>query len=55
VVGNTKVVVVARLLGVVMEGVDVRTRVEEAAVVDVDTEVGTADAVAFFAIALDAP
>lgn len=57
VVGSTKVVVVVGLLGAAIEGVDVGATVEGAAVVDVDVDVedGCADAVAFFAIALDSP
>ena len=50
VVGSMKVVVVAGLLGVVIEEPD-----EGAALVDVGADVGSADAVAFFAIALDSP
>jgi len=55
VVGSTKVVVVGGLLGVVIEGVVVGATVEGVAVVDVGAEIGSAEAVEFFAIALDPP
>jgi len=56
VVGGTNVVVVVGgLLRVVIEGADVGATVEGTAVVDVGAEVGGADAVEFFAVALSSP
>jgi hypothetical protein len=55
VVGRTSVVVVARLLGVVVEGADEGAPAEGAEAVDVVAEFDCADAVEFFATALDSP
>ena len=51
-VGSTNVVVVGGLLGVVIEGADVGATVEGTAVVEVGADVGSADAVESFAVAL---